>query len=89
MNKRRLIFVCLFAMIIGILPCGSAYSNSQVSRSAKTAYRGTFLDRIIYKKVVLANCGDRTVLVNRFTGEAKYILINNNKEWRPLFGMWK
>ncbi|MCX5712695.1 MAG: hypothetical protein NTY47_06500 [Candidatus Omnitrophica bacterium] len=88
MYKKRLIFICLFAMIISAMPCVSVYPNTIVTHSQKSIYKRSLFNKMLYKTVVLGRDRKRPVLVNRITGEVKYILMNN-KEWRPLSGMWK
>jgi hypothetical protein len=48
------------------------------------SYAVNILDQLIHKEVVLA-ANRTTVLVNRITGEVKYIRLNNGR-WMPLTG---
>lgn len=54
---------------------------------ASPCYAVNVFDTIIYKKVLLC-ASHMTVLVNRITGELKYIMLNNGK-WVLLSGTWK
>jgi hypothetical protein len=50
-------------------------------------YAVNIIDTILCKEVVL-RCNQRTVLVNRITGEVKYMLLSNGK-WKLLTGSLK
>jgi len=47
-----------------------------ISIFTTSAYAVNIFDRVLYKKVVLL-ANKMTVLVNRITGEVKYLLLNN------------
>jgi hypothetical protein len=55
---------------------------------AGPSYALNVLDNLLGKKVLL-NAIHRTVLVNRITGEVKYILSTDNRIWIPLTGTMK
>jgi hypothetical protein len=50
-------------------------------------YAVNFMDKLICKKVIL-RANNMPVLVNRVTGEVKYILQNDGR-WVLLTGIWK
>jgi len=58
-----------------------------ISIIATPCYAVNIFDKIIYKTVVLCAI-HMTALVNRITGEVKYIRLNNGK-WELLTGAWK
>jgi hypothetical protein len=58
-----------------------------ISLITTSAYAVNVFDKILYKKVVLV-ANKMTVLVNRITGEVKYIRLNNG-QWAVLTGVWK
>jgi hypothetical protein len=88
MNKKQLIVVCLMSILISIIFYGSVYAAPKISPIVKSSYAPNFFDNMLYKKVVLPGANNRPVLVNRLTGEVKYIL-GNNKRWILLSGAWK
>jgi len=51
---------------------------------ATPSYAVNIFDHLIYKKVVL-KANHMAVLVNRITGEVKFIQLNNGR-WMPLTG---
>lgn len=53
---------------------------------ATPVYAVNVIDTVVCKKVVL-RANNRTVLVNRVTGEVKYIL--QRGQWKLLTGSWK
>ncbi len=55
--------------------------------AATPAYAINAVDAMLCKRVVL-RANDRTVLVNRITGEVKYLL-RMNGQWDPLTGSLK
>ena len=58
-----------------------------LSIAATPSHALTILDKWIYKKDILRS-GKRPVLVNRLTGEIKYIQ-RDNGQWIPLTGQWQ
>ena len=58
-----------------------------ISLVATPCYAVNVVDSILCKNVVL-RANHMHILVNRVTGEVKYILLNNGK-WRLLTGSWK
>ncbi len=88
MNKKQLIAAWALSILISITSCGSAYSYVKTVNPVKSYHKENLFDKMLYKKVVLPGGDNRPVLVNRITGEVKYILVNNN-QWILLTGMWK
>jgi hypothetical protein len=87
-SKKQLIAVWVISILISTTFYGSVYSGTKRSRVVKTSYAPNFFDKILYKKVTLPGSNSRAVLVNRLTGEVKYLLVND-KRWILLTGMWK
>lgn len=88
MNKKEVITAWVFCILIIVISYGKAYSDNKINNPAQPYYKGNIIDKIIYKKVVLPGGDIRPVLVNRITGEVKYIWLNNN-QWVLLTGAWK
>ena len=88
MNKKQLITVWIFSILISIISYGNVYSAAKISKTVKSSYTENIIGKMLYKKVVLPGGDNRPVLVNRITGEVKYIWVNNS-QWIFLMGMWK
>ncbi len=54
---------------------------------AAPSYAIDMLDKIVCKQDILQS-NKRPILVNRLTGEVKYVY-QDNGEWLPLTGQWK
>ena len=88
LSKKQLIVVCIMSILIIATFYGSVYADAKIKHLVKTSYAPNFFDKMLYRQVVLPGSDNKTVLVNRLTGEVKYILVNN-KRWTLLMGMWK
>lgn len=87
MNKKQFILILLFSFFISFVFCGSVYSDMKVT-PVKTSDQVSVIDKILCKKIILPGGDNRPVLVNRITGEVKYIFVHN-KKWILLTGEWK
>ena len=88
LSKKQLIVVWFISILISTTFYGSVYSDTKISHVVKISYAPNLFDKMLYKKFVLPGGDNRSLLVNRLTGEVKYILVNNNK-WILLLGTWK
>ena len=88
LSKKQLIVVWVISILISITFYGNVYAGPKITPVVKTSYAPNLFDQVLYKKAVLPGGDNRTVLVNRLTGEVEYILVNN-KRWTLLSGMWK
>jgi hypothetical protein len=85
MNRRRTVFIIGVLILSNTLFLPLAFSKVETAKAISSKLN--LYDKILYKKVALRGCDRSALLVNRLTGEVKYIFQNN--EWILLVGMWK